>query len=101
MRNASLQDLQILSDVIWPNLIEFSFTEGRIERFENANKGNHSNLSCLNISLNNIPDINVDMFRKYSNLKILDLSKNELTRLPKLSNGNISLDISGKKTECD
>lgn len=99
LRNATLQDLHFLTNDLWPRLETFSINEGRIEGLTSVP---HENLTCLNISSNAILELNEEAFKvKLPNLKILDLSNNDLIKLPKFRNRSISLDISDNRgVEC-
>lgn len=92
IRNATLHDLGRFEFTALPNLESFSITEGKVEKISFVIK---SNLSCFNASSNFIFDIDVNVFLKLPNLRVLDLSKNNLTKLPTLKNENVSLDLSG------
>lgn len=93
VKNATIQELKYFAFEAWPKLQSFSITEGKIDHIS---FDLNSNLSCFNASSNFILDVNEAAFRKMPNLAYLDLSKNNLTKLPNLRNENISLDMSGK-----
>lgn len=93
LRNATLQDLHSLKDDLFPRLESFSVNEGKIISLTNVS---HTNLTCLNISSNEIAYVNEEAFKEnLPNLKVLDLSKNNLTKLLKFKNKTLLLDISG------
>ncbi|KAK6625200.1 hypothetical protein RUM43_005491 [Polyplax serrata] len=98
IRNATLEELKYFAFEAWPKLESFSITEGKIEKISFEI---HSNLSCFNASSNAISDIDVNVFHKLHELRVLDLSNNNLTKLPSLRNDNISMDLSDNRgVEC-
>lgn len=76
-----------------------TITEGNISRI--AGKfSKYSKVHCLNLSSNHINDIDDGALTSMYNLTILDLSFNNLTKVPstknQISGSSITLDISSK-----
>ncbi|KAK9496736.1 hypothetical protein O3M35_013025 [Rhynocoris fuscipes] len=84
----------------WTNLKSLTVTNSTIKSIEGKFRGN---LECINLSSNSLIHIQPKTFVKLKKLVMLDLSKNNITKLPDLSEDktNFTLDISGNlKLEC-
>lgn len=102
-KNANIRYLYVYNasydtlDVRWTigfNFDTLSFTGGKLNHI----KGNLSNTTeCLNFSGNSISTIDDSVFASLNQVKILDLSRNNLSSLPEsiMSMRNLTLDISG------
>ena len=98
IRNATLNYFNA-SEVRWRMLKSLTVTDGKINRV----KGQFlmmTPITCLNFSNNSLLEIEHNSLIRLAQLSTLDLSNNNLTRLPALNiiNGReFWLDISGKK----
>lgn len=72
-----------------------TITNGNISRID-GEFAKHSNISCLNLSSNHINSIEERALGSLYNLGILDLSHNNLTKVPNVRKGTLILDISSK-----
>lgn len=82
IRNATLRTLN-MANGWWRSFERISVTDGRIERLAKS-FANMMQLQCLNVSNNNISEIDSRTFKavKRHNFTVLDLSQNNLTQLP-------------------
>lgn len=92
IQNAVLNTFNASSEK-WSRLKYLSVVDGKIKKFEGRFWGN---LACVNLSGNNISDINPGAFEKLPRLTSLDLSNNNITKIPNITinKNNFSLDIS-------
>jgi len=94
VKNSSIDYLDA-SNKLWSQLDTLTITGGRIRKVVGWFKGS---LSCVNLSTNAIlNEIDPKAFASLSKLTFLDLSNNNLTKLPNIATRlpNLTLDISG------
>lgn len=79
----------------WATLESLSVIGGQINKINGQFSGN---LACVNFSQNNISEISTSAFKNLPKLKILDLSKNNVSNIPNITSTkhNLRLDISSK-----
>lgn len=77
----------------WSRLKCLAVVNGQIKKIEGQFWGN---LASVNLSGNNLSDINLGAFEKLSRLTSLDLSMNNITKIPNITiyKSNFTLDIS-------
>ncbi|XP_066998180.1 protein halfway isoform X2 [Anabrus simplex] len=90
MYNATFPELNL--PVFASELKTLIITGGNITKIYGIN--HFANIECLNLSRNSLSRIDTDM-KSLHNLRVLDLSHNNLTILPELATENLTLDISG------
>ncbi|KAH1023645.1 hypothetical protein HUJ04_012810 [Dendroctonus ponderosae] len=94
IRNAALDSFNLsVFQPIWRLLRYMTITNGNIRRID-GEFAKHSNISCLNLSSNHINSIEERALGSLYNLGILDLSHNNLTKVPSVRKGTLILDIS-------
>ncbi|XP_047001273.1 protein halfway [Schistocerca americana] len=102
-KNANIRSLYVYNasydtvDVSITKIFNFdvlSITGGKLKRISGEL---HNTTVCLNFSGNSISEIDDNTFASLNQVKILDLSRNNLSSLPKslMSIRNLTLDISG------
>ncbi|XP_017006580.2 protein halfway [Drosophila takahashii] len=94
VRNMTMEDMD-LSNPIFRSLQSLAVTDGNITRLVNAFP-RLSALKCLNISNNNISEIQPRAVKDVPHLEFFGMSNNNLSLVPhRNQNKNITLDISG------
>ncbi|KFB41825.1 AGAP000601-PA-like protein [Anopheles sinensis] len=96
IRNVTMRELALnVSNRYIKTLLSLSITDGTIQRISTS-FARFSSPVCLNVSNNNISEIEPRAFRELRNLTMLDLSYNNLSTIPS-TNGlpNFRLDIRG------
>ncbi|XP_055912289.1 protein halfway [Eupeodes corollae] len=96
IRNATIRWIDI-SHSTFQKLESLSITDGNIPKITNA-MSRASYVKCLNVSNNNLSEINSRAFISLQNFQVLDISSNNLSMIPKLnSHQNLTVDISNNK----
>ncbi|XP_052862908.1 protein halfway, partial [Anopheles cruzii] len=94
MRNVTVRELALnVSNRYIKTLLSLAITDGSIQRISTS-FARFSAPVCVNISNNNISEIEPRAFRELRNLTMLDLSYNNLSTIPS-TNGKFRLDIRG------
>uniref|UniRef100_A0A182SYH6 LRRNT domain-containing protein n=1 Tax=Anopheles maculatus TaxID=74869 RepID=A0A182SYH6_9DIPT len=94
MRNVTVRELALnVSNRYIKTLLSLAITDGTIHRISTS-FARFSSPVCLNMSNNNISEIEPRAFRELRNLTMLDLSYNNLSTIPS-TNGKFRLDIRG------
>uniref|UniRef100_A0A182JVS7 LRRNT domain-containing protein n=1 Tax=Anopheles christyi TaxID=43041 RepID=A0A182JVS7_9DIPT len=94
MRNVTVRELALnVSNRYIKTLLSLAITDGTIQRISTS-FARFSSPVCLNVSNNNISEIEPRAFRELRNLTMLDLSYNNLSTIPS-TNGKFRLDIRG------
>ncbi|XP_055585790.1 protein halfway [Uranotaenia lowii] len=94
MRNVTVPELALnISNRYIKTLLSLSITDGSIQRISSS-FARFSSPVCLNVSNNNISDIEARAFRELRHLQTLDISHNNLTTIP-ATIANLNLDIRG------
>uniref|UniRef100_A0A182N060 LRRNT domain-containing protein n=1 Tax=Anopheles dirus TaxID=7168 RepID=A0A182N060_9DIPT len=94
MRNVTVRELALnVSNRYIKTLLSLAITDGTIHRISTS-FARFSSPVCLNVSNNNISEIEPRAFRELRNLTMLDLSYNNLSTIPS-TNGKFRLDIRG------
>ncbi|XP_050067655.1 protein halfway [Anopheles maculipalpis] len=94
MRNVTVRELALnVSNRYIKTLLSLAITDGTIQRISTS-FARFSSPVCLNMSNNNISEIEPRAFRELRNLTMLDLSYNNLSTIPS-TNGKFRLDIRG------
>uniref|UniRef100_A0AAG5DV96 LRRNT domain-containing protein n=1 Tax=Anopheles atroparvus TaxID=41427 RepID=A0AAG5DV96_ANOAO len=96
IRNVTVRELPLnVSNRYIKTLLSLAITDGTIQRISTS-FARFSSPVCLNVSNNNISEIEPRAFRELRNLTMLDLSYNNLSTIPS-TNGlpNFRLDIRG------
>ncbi|XP_014277702.1 protein halfway [Halyomorpha halys] len=100
--NATIENFDLRLEE-YSKLQSLSIINGKIRKLQGRFFSNN-NLTCMNLSGNGIIDINAETFTKLSELKTLDVSRNNLTKIPSIIQNrkkDLSLDISrGNKIRC-
>lgn len=95
IRNATIDELDI-PHKYWKRLDSLAITDGQINRITKE-MPKFSSVQCINISNNQIVNINLRAFKDLVRLQVLDISKNNLSSLPTLNSipTNLTVDIRG------
>ncbi|XP_058444849.1 protein halfway [Malaya genurostris] len=94
LRNVTVRELVLnVSNRYIKTLLSLSITDGRIQKISSS-FARFSSPICLNVSNNNISDIEPRAFRELRHLTTLDISHNNLSTIPSTI-GNLRLDIRG------
>ncbi|XP_066139339.1 protein halfway isoform X2 [Euwallacea fornicatus] len=97
IRNATFDTFNLTSSQSVLRLIRYlTITDGNISRIE-GEFAKHSRVSCLNLSSNHINTIENRSLATLYTLSVLDLSHNNLTEVPNIRKGSVSLNISNNK----
>lgn len=93
--NATFTELNV-SDKFWKLLDSLIITDGTIKNITSDFK-KFSLLKCLNVSNNNLIDINERAFKELTHLGMLDISHNNLSVMPRITHhqNNLFIDIRG------
>lgn len=96
VRNATMDSLD-LSEPRYKQLTSISITDGNITRLA-GEFTKMTSVTCLNVSNNNINSIEPRALSNLYDLVMLDLSHNNLTRMPNFRKPekNFTIDIMGK-----
>lgn len=89
--NATLDELDV-SLKFWKMLHSMIVTDGSINRITKEFT-KFSLPNCVNISNNNLIDINQRAFKDLRHLTFLDISHNNLSNMPNVNQNNLTLDI--------
>lgn len=89
--NATLDELDV-SLKFWKRLDSLIVTDGSINRITKEFT-KFSLPKCVNISNNNLMDINQRAFKDLTHLQFLDISHNNLSNMPNVNQNNLTLDI--------
>ncbi|XP_053682677.1 protein halfway isoform X2 [Sabethes cyaneus] len=94
LRNLTVRELVLnVSNRYIKTLSSLSITDGRIQKISSS-FARFSSPVCLNVSNNNISEIEPRAFRELRHLTTLDISHNNLSTIPSTI-GNLRLDIRG------
>ncbi|EAA06520.4 AGAP000601-PB [Anopheles gambiae str. PEST] len=94
IRNVTVREMALnVSNRYIKTLLSLAITDGTIQRISTS-FARFSSPVCLNVSNNNISEIEPRAFRELRNLTMLDLSYNNLSTIPS-TNGKFRLDIRG------
>lgn len=94
IRNATLNELN-MANVWWKNFDRIAVTDGAIRKLSNSFT-HMMRLNCLNVSNNNVTEIDHRIFKSVlgGNFTVLDLSQNNLTAIPNVSQfDNLSVNV--------
>lgn len=90
--NLSQSEMNVSQLNIFKQVDALVITDGNISKI-NGQFAKFTSIKCMNFSNNNITEINERAFSHLNQLKILDLSANNLTKLPSLQ--NLTIDVKG------